>query len=63
MDYNQMLQIFHEWFMQESPGQKPDWFGFNRPSSNKKIIDFIGNYFFKYFTTDGQKRDCLVVIN
>ena len=33
------------------------------PRPTKKLIDFIGNYFFKYFTTDGQKRDCLVVIN
>ena len=29
--------IASNWFMQESEGRKPDWLGFNRSSSNRKL--------------------------
>ena len=39
MDYNQKLQICviaSNWFIHESDGRNPDWFGFSSFSSNKK---------------------------
>ena len=48
--------IASNWFIHESDGRNPDWFGFSS-------FSFTENNVSKYFSKNGQKRYWLIVIN